>query len=55
MTRGAVCRPTRDIKFRIAVAKAAFSNKKILVTSIGFKFKEGTSEILHLERSFAWC
>jgi hypothetical protein len=47
-------RCTREIKFRIAMAKAAF-NKKTLYQQIGLKFKEESSEMLHLEHSFVWC
>jgi hypothetical protein len=48
----------REIKSRIAMAKAAFNKKKTLFTSklqTGLKFKEETSEVLHLERIFVWC
>jgi hypothetical protein len=38
----------------IAMAKAAF-NKKTFYQQTGLKFKEETSEMLHLEHSFVWC
>jgi hypothetical protein len=44
ITNGARC--TREIKSRIAMAKAALNKKT------GFKFKEETSKVLHLEYSF---
>ena len=38
-----------EIKSRIAMAKAAFNKKKILVDQqMRFKFKEETNEMLHL-------
>ena len=39
---------TRGIKSRIAMAKAVFKKKK---KQTGLKFKEETSEVLHLEQS----
>jgi hypothetical protein len=46
---------TREIKFRIAMVKAAFNNKKTQFTGqVDFKFKEETSEMLHLEHIFVW-
>jgi hypothetical protein len=54
ITNNARC--TREIKSRIAMAKAAFNKKKNLFTSkLEFKFKEETSKVLHLEHSFVWC
>jgi hypothetical protein len=44
-------RCTREIKSRIAIAKAAFNKKKTLFTSQGLNFKEETSKVLHLEHS----
>jgi hypothetical protein len=44
-------RCTGEIKSRIAMAKAAFNNKKTLCTC---KFKEENSKVLHLEHSFVW-
>ena len=44
-------RCAHEIKYKIAVAKAAF-NKKTFYQQIGFnKFKEGTSKVVHLEHS----
>jgi hypothetical protein len=37
------------------MAKAAFKKKKNFRQQIGLKFKEQTSEVLHLEHSFVWC
>jgi len=38
-----------EIKSRIAITKAAFNKKKILVyQQMRFKFKEETNEMLHL-------
>jgi hypothetical protein len=48
-------RCTREIKYGIAIAKAAFNNKKTFHQQTGLKFKEETSKVLHLERSFVWC
>ena len=45
-------RCTREIKSRIAMAKAAFSKKETLFTS---KFEEETNKMLHLEHGFLWC
>ena len=47
---GTIC--TREIKSRIAVAKAAFNK---INQKTGLKFKEATSEMLHMEHSFVWC
>jgi len=44
----------REIKSKIAMAKAAF-NKKTFHQQIGLKFKEEILEVLHLSRSFLWC
>jgi hypothetical protein len=46
---------TREIKSRIAMAKAAFNKKKTFYQQTGLKFKEETSKVLHLEHSFVWC
>ena len=49
-------RCTREIKSRIAMAKAAFSKKKTLFyQQIGLKFEEQTNKMLHLEHGFVWC
>jgi hypothetical protein len=42
------CSLSREIKSRIAMAKAAFDRNK---KQIGLKFREETSEVLHLELS----
>jgi hypothetical protein len=47
ITNDARC--TRDIKSRIALAKAAFKKQKTLHQPIEFKFNEETSEMLQLE------
>ena len=39
---------------RLIWFKAA-SNEKTFRQQIGLKFKEGTSNVLHLEYSFVWC
>jgi hypothetical protein len=44
-------RCTCEIKSRIAMEKAACNREKILFTS---KFKEETSEVLHLEHNIEW-
>ena len=49
-------RCTCEIKSRIAMAKAAFNNKKnLFYQQIGLKFEEETSEVLRLEHSSVWC
>jgi hypothetical protein len=54
ITNDARC--TREIKSRIAVAKSVFNKKKtFFYQQIGRKFKEETSEMLHLEHRFVWC
>ena len=43
-------RCTREIKSRIAMAKAPFKKKQILLTiQLDFKFKEETSKVLHVK------
>jgi len=37
------------------MAKAAFNMKTFFTSILDFKFKEETSEVLHLEYSFVWC
>ena len=49
ITNDARC--TREIKARIAMAKAAFSRQKTFHQQTGLKFKEETNEVLHLECS----
>jgi hypothetical protein len=41
-----------EIKFRIAMAKAAFNKKTLLYQQIGIEFEEETSKMLHLEHGF---
>jgi hypothetical protein len=53
ITNAARC--TREIKSRIAVAKAAFNKKTLFTSKTGLKFKEETRKVLHLEHSFVWC
>ena len=49
-------RCTREIKSRIAMAKAAFSKKKnSFYQQIGLKFEDETNKMLHLEHGFVWC
>jgi hypothetical protein len=48
-------RCTREIKCRIAMAKAAFNNKKTFHQQTELKFKEETYNVIHLEHSFVWC
>ena len=49
-------RCTREIKSRIAMAKAAFSKKKTLFTSkLDLKFEEETNKMLRLEHGFVRC
>jgi hypothetical protein len=45
---------TREIKYRIAMAKAAFSKKKTFHQQTGLAFKEATNEVLQLVHSFVW-
>jgi len=46
----------REIKSRIAMAKAAFNKKKTLfISKMHLKCKEETSKVLHLENSFVRC
>jgi hypothetical protein len=51
MTNYAKC--AREIKSRIAMAKAEFNKRKkySFHQHIGLKFKEGTCEVLHVEHS----
>ena len=48
-------RCTREIKPRIAMAKAAISKKKTFYQQIGLKFEEETNKMLHSEHGFVWC
>jgi hypothetical protein len=45
----AIARCTHDIKSRTVMVKAAFSKKKTLHQQIGLKFREQTSEMLHVK------
>jgi hypothetical protein len=45
-------RSTREIKFRISIAKETFNMKRAVFTST---FKEEASKVLHLENRFAGC
>jgi hypothetical protein len=53
ITNDARC--TCEIKYRNAIAKGSFNRKKTFHQQIGLKFKEETSEVLHLEHSIVWC
>jgi hypothetical protein len=46
---------TCEIKSRIPIAKAALNKKKTFHHQTGFKFKEETCKVLHLEHRFVWC
>ena len=46
---------TREIKSRIATAKAAFNKNKTLYQHKGLQFEEETSKMLYLEHGFSWC
>ena len=48
---------TCEIKFKIAMAKVAFNRgrKHFFQQQIGLKFKEETSEVLHLVHSIVRC
>jgi len=49
-------RCTCEIKFRIAMAKAAFNKKKnLFYQQIGLKLEEETSEMLRLEHGSVCC
>ena len=50
LTNDARC--TRDVKYRIAVAKSAFKKKNLFTNKLNLKFKEETSKVLHVEYSF---
>jgi hypothetical protein len=53
ITNDAKC--TREIKSRIAIAKAAIHRKKTFHHQIKLEDKEETSEVLHLEQSILRC
>jgi hypothetical protein len=44
-----------EIKFRIAMAEAAFNKTKTIYQQIGLEFEEEISKMLHLVRGFVWC
>ena len=49
-------RSTKEIKFKIAMAKAAFNKMMIiLISTLDLNLRKNTSEVLHLEYSFEWC
>ena len=45
-------RCTRDMKFRIAMAKAVFKKKILFTSKLDLKLKEETRKVLHVEYSF---
>jgi len=45
-------RCTRDMKSRIAMAKAVFKKKTLFTSKLDLKFKEVTRKVLHVEYSF---
>jgi len=50
-----VAKCAREIKQRINMAKGTFQQEEdSFQQKIGFKFKEETSKVLHLEHSFIW-
>jgi len=54
ITNNARC--TKEIKFKIAMAKAAFNKMMIiLISTLDLNLRKNTSEVLHLEYSFEWC
>ena len=53
LTNGVKC--ACKIMYTIVMAKSAFNRKKTFHQQIGIKFKEQTSEVLHLEHSVVWC
>jgi hypothetical protein len=46
---------TRETKYRIAIAKAAFNKKTRFTNKRDLNAREKTSKVLHLEHSFVWC
>jgi hypothetical protein len=44
-----VARCTREIKYNIAIAKAAFNRQKTFRQQTGLKCNQESSEVLHLE------
>ena len=53
ITHNARC--TRKVKSRTAMAKEAFDKKNLFISKFDLKFREETSEVLHLEHSCVWC
>jgi hypothetical protein len=53
LTNNGIC--TREIKFRIVMAKSAINKKTLFYYQIGLEFEEETSKMLHLEHGFVWC
>ena len=45
----------RKIRPKIVTGKAAFNNKKTFHQQTELKFKQETSEVLHLEHRTVWC
>jgi hypothetical protein len=46
---------TCEIKYKIAVAKAAFNKKDFFHQQIGLKFEEETSKVLIIGHGFVCC
>ena len=46
---------THDIRYVIVVAKTASKKNVAFHKQTELKFKEETSEVLHLKYSFKWC
>jgi hypothetical protein len=44
-----------EITSRVSMAKVEFNKKTLFHQQIGLKFKEGTSEVLHMEHSCVLC
>ena len=40
---------TREMKSRIAMAKAVFKKKNLFTSKLDLKFKEETSKVLHVQ------
>jgi hypothetical protein len=50
LTNDARC--TREIKSRIAMAKAVFKKETLFTSKLDLKFEEEPSKVLHVEYSF---
>jgi len=50
-------RCTREIKSRIAMAKAAFRKKKktLFTSKLDLNLRKKLKKMLHLEHGFVWC